>query len=66
MSKNSKKLKRYIRKQIKKYVQENNVITFTKLPEMKLDKNRLPTTKLKVTNEITEIPPHNTWTGCAH
>lgn len=34
MSKNSKKLKRYIRKQIKKYVQENNIVTFAKLPEV--------------------------------
>lgn len=39
MSKNSKKLKRYIRKQIKKYVKENNIFVFTKLPEKRFDLN---------------------------
>ena len=34
MSKNSRKLKRYIRKQIKKYVKENNIFVFAKLPEV--------------------------------
>lgn len=38
MSKNSRKLKRYIRKQ-KKYVKENNIFVFTKLPEKRFDLN---------------------------
>lgn len=56
----SRRYKRYIRKQIKKALDERLFRKF------QINKTGLPTTKLKVIKEINEIPPHNTWSGCAH
>lgn len=55
----SKRYKRYIKKQIKKALDERLFKKFNS------NQNKLPVEKLKINKSTDDIPEHNTWIGAS-